>query len=163
MIGKTLGHYEISNQLGKGGMGEVYRARDTKLNRDVALKILPAEFANDIGDAMSLLEGVPESAPPKRPRIAWSIAALAVLIAAVFAYMHFREKAPTEAEKRQFSVNPSVKLAPYGSLAVSPNGRYLAFAGLNSDGVPCLWVHDFQTDHLRQLPGTESSILPPFF
>jgi eukaryotic-like serine/threonine-protein kinase len=47
MIGKTLGHYEISSQLGKGGMGEVYRARDTKLNRDVALKILPAEFAND--------------------------------------------------------------------------------------------------------------------
>jgi eukaryotic-like serine/threonine-protein kinase len=47
MIGKTLGHYEISTQLGKGGMGEVYRARDTKLNRDVALKVLPAEFAND--------------------------------------------------------------------------------------------------------------------
>jgi eukaryotic-like serine/threonine-protein kinase len=47
MIGKTLGHYEISAQLGKGGMGEVYRARDTILNRDVALKVLPAEFAND--------------------------------------------------------------------------------------------------------------------
>jgi eukaryotic-like serine/threonine-protein kinase len=47
MIGKKLGHYEITSQLGKGGMGEVYRARDTKLNRDVALKVLPAEFAND--------------------------------------------------------------------------------------------------------------------
>jgi eukaryotic-like serine/threonine-protein kinase len=47
MIGKTLGHYEISNQLGKGGMGEVYRAHDTKLNRDIALKVLPAAFAND--------------------------------------------------------------------------------------------------------------------
>jgi serine/threonine protein kinase len=47
MIGKTLGNFEITGQLGKGGMGEVYRARDTKLNRDVALKILPAEFAND--------------------------------------------------------------------------------------------------------------------
>jgi eukaryotic-like serine/threonine-protein kinase len=47
MIGKTLGHYQITSQIGKGGMGEVYCARDTKLNRGVALKILPAEFAND--------------------------------------------------------------------------------------------------------------------
>ncbi|MDX2475586.1 MAG: protein kinase [Candidatus Krumholzibacteria bacterium] len=47
MIGKTLAHYEITGALGKGGMGEVYRARDTKLGRDVAIKILPAALAND--------------------------------------------------------------------------------------------------------------------
>jgi serine/threonine-protein kinase len=46
--GTRLGAYEIVSLLGAGGMGEVYRARDTKLNRDVALKILPAEFALDV-------------------------------------------------------------------------------------------------------------------
>jgi Tol biopolymer transport system component len=45
--GSRLGSYEIVSALGSGGMGEVYRARDTKLNRDVALKILPEAFAND--------------------------------------------------------------------------------------------------------------------
>ena len=42
-----LGAYKILNPLGAGGMGEVYRATDTRLNRDVAIKVLPATFAND--------------------------------------------------------------------------------------------------------------------
>jgi serine/threonine protein kinase/Tol biopolymer transport system component len=46
-VGRRLGLYEITTAIGAGGMGEVYRARDTKLNRDVALKVLPDAFALD--------------------------------------------------------------------------------------------------------------------
>src|SRR5262245_41117869 len=46
-LGTRLGTYEIVSLLGKGGMGEVYRARDSKLQRDVAIKVLPEDMGND--------------------------------------------------------------------------------------------------------------------
>src|SRR5258708_16326452 len=45
--GTHLGPYEITGPLGSGGMGEVYRARDTRLERTVAIKILPAQFSSE--------------------------------------------------------------------------------------------------------------------
>ncbi len=47
MIGKSLGPYKIVESIGAGGMGEVYLAEDTRLGRQVAVKVLPAEFASD--------------------------------------------------------------------------------------------------------------------
>ena len=46
-VGSRLGHYDVTALIGEGGMGQVYQATDTKLNRQVALKILPEAFAED--------------------------------------------------------------------------------------------------------------------
>jgi eukaryotic-like serine/threonine-protein kinase len=54
-IGQQLGSYEITGLLGKGGMGEVYRAHDSKLGREVAIKVLPDIFASD-GDRLARFE-----------------------------------------------------------------------------------------------------------
>ena len=59
--GARLGHFEIIELLGRGGMGEVYRARDTRLGRHVALKLLPEETGSD-ADALKRLRR-PRPAP----------------------------------------------------------------------------------------------------
>ena len=46
-VGDRVGHYQILSAIGAGGMGQVFRARDTRLNRDVAVKIVADEFASD--------------------------------------------------------------------------------------------------------------------
>jgi len=56
-----MGPYQVLAKLGEGGTGEVYRARDTKLNRDVAIKVLPEAFALD-ADRLARFYGIEECA-----------------------------------------------------------------------------------------------------
>jgi TolB-like protein/Flp pilus assembly protein TadD/predicted Ser/Thr protein kinase len=70
LIGKTLGHYEINASLGRGGMGEVYRARDTKLRREVAIKVLPPALTADPERRMRFQREAQTAAALSHPNIA---------------------------------------------------------------------------------------------
>jgi eukaryotic-like serine/threonine-protein kinase len=80
--GSRIGSYIIQSALGAGGMGEVYRARDPKLNRDVALKILPVTFASD---------------PDRLMRFEREAQTLAALNHPHIAHVYGLEKTPAEA------------------------------------------------------------------
>src|SRR5438876_9192908 len=80
--GTRLGVYEVTAQIGEGGMGQVYRAHDTKLNRDVALKLLPDAFASD---------------PDRLARFTREAQTLASLNHPNIAHIHGLEEGPAEA------------------------------------------------------------------
>src|SRR5262245_35321531 len=83
--GTRLGPYEVLGSLGAGGMGEVFRARDTRLGRDVALKVLPAAFAGD---------------PDRLHRFEREAVLLASLTHPNIAVIHGVEEGPPDGERR---------------------------------------------------------------
>src|SRR5438132_982652 len=68
--GTKLGRYEIRSKIGAGGMGEVYLAEDTELNRKVAIKILPAEVASDQERMRRFVQEAKAAAALNHPNIA---------------------------------------------------------------------------------------------
>ena len=70
MIGRSLSHYRVGEELSRGGMGVVYRALDVKLEREVALKVLPPELVRDEERKHRFLQEAKAAASLKHPNIA---------------------------------------------------------------------------------------------
>jgi Tol biopolymer transport system component len=77
--------------------------------------------------------------------------------------MYFRTGLPEPAEPMRFQITPPVSLNWGGSFAISPDGRHLAFASADSDGSEHLWLRSLDSLDARELPGTASPHIPPFF
>ena len=131
--GTRLGPYEIAAQIGVGGMGEVYRATDTKLKREVAVKVLPASLASD-----------PERA----------------IIVGLAAWSLWPSAEPRSVNRFDYDLPDGHVFRSAGRpvMAFSPDGRHFVY---NTRGG--LHLRSMGALETRLIPGTESGLTSPFF
>ena len=70
LSGRTLAHYRVAEEISRGGMGIVYRAVDTRLNREVALKVLPEELTHDAARRRRFVQEAQAASALEHPHIA---------------------------------------------------------------------------------------------
>jgi Tol biopolymer transport system component len=93
----------------------------------------------------------------------WSVAALLLAALAPIAFVHLREQ-PRAAPPMRFQIPPTVALATAGNVALSPDGRHLAFQAVGADGVVRIWIRSLESLEVRPLAGSETAAnAPPFF
>jgi eukaryotic-like serine/threonine-protein kinase len=160
-------------------MGEVYRARDANLNRDVALKVLPPEFALDANRLARFKREAQVLASLNHPNIAQIYgfeesdpstssgpavhalvleAAMMALALAVLAAIHFREKAPEPPIEMRVDITTPATFAPE-QFALSPDGKSIVFVA-SGDGPQRLWMRRLDQAAAQPLPGTENALAP---
>src|SRR5436309_15925165 len=176
-IGQRLGSYEVLSLLGRGGMGEVYRARDTKLKREVAIKVLPDAFTRDAERVarfeleaevlaslnhprIAAIYDLADSA--ERRRLSWIAAGILLLVVAasvLVAFIHFREPV-NEDQSIRFVITAPDNATVFGvPPAISPDGKRLAFVA-TSGGKTQLWIRPLDSVTAQPLPGTDNADYP---
>jgi len=137
----------------------------------------PKRRLRDIGDARisldEVIEGAPEDTPSlaavgrsaKKPWGIWIVSAVAGLLAlatALLSFLYFYQKAPV-AQAVRFEIAVPEKFNPIGNIALSPDGRKLAFIGTGADGVSRLWIRSIDVLEAQPLGGTEGATGWPFW
>jgi Tol biopolymer transport system component len=123
----------------------------------------PKRRLRDIGDAMVLVEQAPTAAIPvkSKPWVTWVAVAVSVVLASLLALSYFRATPAGDSEVVRFPVPPPEKTYFDTYIAISPDGRRLAFtAVILGSGVPHLWIRDIDKIEARMLPGTEYASSP---
>jgi serine/threonine protein kinase len=120
----------------------------------------PKQRLQAIGDwKLMLADEQSQAIAPSTSRLGttgWIAAGMFALVAAVLAFVHFREKPPV-AELMRFQIPPPEKVTLGSQLSLSPDGRRLAFTGRVANGVTQIWVRSLETLEARPLPGTENA------